>query len=305
MLLGSLSCASTANITTTGPLKNTTDPAVIAQGRIMNVSHVLSKLVIKNATTTKIGAGAIPLTTSIATSDNYAGYFVYNSTSLIKDVVGTWIVQTANPTTPPSYSAQWIGDGGAALPGKGDNTLLQTGTESDYYSGSAHYYAWYEYDPKNATLGNTKYCGGVLCTFTITPGDQIIAQIYLMPGTTNNWNVSIIDYSTGIGYYKVLALANYQAPSRKYAEWIDERPLINGVRLNLSAFGTADFGHQYAAGYNYAGINSSHSNYIGNWQNIIEMSMYSDVGDKLLAYPSALASDQQSFTVTRTSNMTR
>ena len=46
----------------------------------------------------------------------------------------------------PTYSSAWIG-----VDGFNDNDLIQTGTEQDYYSGGAHYDAWWEILPAAET----------------------------------------------------------------------------------------------------------------------------------------------------------
>jgi hypothetical protein len=278
---------------------NPNNPEVVAEGQIGNVTKVVEGLKLANpnissGSGTKAGPG--PLTTTSQTSYNWAGYQVYNSTSSITDVVGTWKVQTAGTSNNHTYSSQWAGIGGGGF--NGDGSLVQTGTESDY-NGGAQYYAWYQYDPKNTT--QTRYSS----SFTIHQGDEMIAHIYLVSGST--WNFSLIDWSTGVGYFINLNLNSHQVPSRKYADWIDERTLAAGSSKypHLTNFGTAFFGPAYTStGYNYAGINSLYSKYIGNWPNINEWKMVNNSGSKLLAFPGPLGSDQESFVVTRTPNQT-
>jgi hypothetical protein len=279
---------------------NSSNPEVVAEGQIGNVTKVVDELRLTNPILTSqptSGAPAIhPPGTSIGSSSNWAGYQVYNSTSVITDVVGTWEVQTAGTSNNHTYSSQWAGIGGGGY--SGDDSLVQTGTESDYNSG-ALYYAWYEYDPKNNT--QTRYSA----SFTIHQGDDMIAHIYLISGST--WNFSLIDWTTGVGYFADVNLNSHQVPSRKYAEWIDERSTtpFSSPYPHLTNFATAFYGPAYTStGYNYAGINSLYANYIGNWPNIIEWKMYNNSGAKLLAFPGSLGSDKESFVVTRTPNQT-
>ena len=277
----------------------------VAEGRISNVTGVVTNLEKEynlsfSTSTTSSNTTAMSILSKskslTGTSKNWAGYVVDNSSAKITDVVGTWVVQTANANSLPTYSSQWEGIGGWV-----DGTLVQDGTESDY-NGGASYYGWYEYDPNNIT--QQKYCN-ILCTFTISPGDKMIGEVFLVPGTTNQWNFTLIDFSTGVGYFVVKSLSASQAPSRKTAEWIDERTTESGSLPYLTKFGTAYYGPSYSAGYNYAGINSLFSKNIGAWPTVISVSMYSNSPSDLLAYPSALGSDKQSFTVTRTPNMTK
>ena len=51
----------------------------------------------------------------------------------------------ATPTA--TYSATWVG-----VDGYSNSSLIQTGTEQDYYCGAAHYSAWWEILPAAETV---------------------------------------------------------------------------------------------------------------------------------------------------------
>src|ERR1043165_3390538 len=76
-------------------------------------------------------------------SSNWSGYAI---TGNFTAATGSWTVQTAGQSRKPTYSSQWIG-----IDGFNNSNLIQTGTESDYYSGSAHYAAWWEILPAPET----------------------------------------------------------------------------------------------------------------------------------------------------------
>ena len=110
------------------------------------VPHIYNCPIFKGDISSKTLA-AIPTGIKINNSNitgslNWAGYAVSESSPTVTSVLGSWIVQPAQPNVNATYSSQWIGIGGFS-----DSSLIQTGTESDYYNGSAHYDAWYELLP--------------------------------------------------------------------------------------------------------------------------------------------------------------
>jgi Peptidase A4 family len=99
-----------------------------------------------------------------SSSLNWAGYAVTGAAGSVSDVKGSWIVPSV--TCSPSqnaYSAFWTG-----IDGYSSSTVEQTGTDSDCQSGSATYYAWFEFYPNPSFL---------VSGFTVTPGDQISAEV--------------------------------------------------------------------------------------------------------------------------------
>lgn len=286
-------------------------PVVISSGFIKNKSRVVQIVnmlyVPFNNSNSRISAYRSNDTffTSPAIKSNYlwGGYLVYNSTNNIQDVVGTWIVQSAG-SRKGTNSSQWVGIGGWF-----NGAMGQVGTTSDYSAGGSSYYnAFYEYDPNNVSAQGFCPFYNPGC-FPIHQGDKMIGQVRLMPGTTSDWNFTLIDFTTDQVEYTVLSLTGYSAPAKTSAEWIEEAGCVgssgsNCHILNLTTFGTAYYGPAYSAGYNYAGINSAQSQDIGNWANVDDIILYNCSYSSKLAVPSSLASDQQSFTITRTSNLT-
>src|SRR5690348_1118761 len=68
-------------------------------------------------------------------SSNWSGYA--KTGSGFNSVTSHWTVTAAARSRKATYSSEWVG-----IDGYSNNSLIQTGTESDYYSGSAHYDAW-------------------------------------------------------------------------------------------------------------------------------------------------------------------
>ena len=231
--------------------------------------------------------GHSPSVSSQVSSSNWAGYVVASSFSSpshdVTAVKGSWIVQTANPTKQSTYSAQWIGIGGYF---SNDNSLIQTGTSSDYSKG-ASYYAWYELLPASETQISLK----------VSPGDNMSAYIYEVKpfGSQQEWNITIRDNTTGAAFSK---LVNYSS-SMLSAEWIEERPALCFAvcRLtNLANFGTSYYGQYYTSqpSTDFATLSNVFAS-IGHFpnQNITMVS-----GSTILAEPSSLLSNLSSFTVT-------
>jgi uncharacterized repeat protein (TIGR02543 family) len=220
---------------------------------------------------------------------NWAGWASNDTAAVANSVQGSWIVQTASPSTNTTYSTQWIGIGGLT-----DNTLIQTGTESDYYNGTASYIAWYELVPAAETP---------LVGFTVSPGDRISANI--TQGTAPNaWIITLTDLTMQQAF---MITVTYNSPKLS-SEWIDEQPdtclsSSSCVYSSLSNFGTAYYGSDYTseAGTNYANMGSG-SQPLSELPNITSITMVnvSSTGALTeLAQPSALTTDGTSFTVTK------
>ncbi|MCL4399394.1 G1 family endopeptidase [Candidatus Parvarchaeota archaeon] len=235
-----------------------------------------------------------PALSNVVYSLNWAGYVAASSFSspsaTVSSVSGSWIVQTANPTKKSTYSAQWIGIGGYF---SNDNSLIQTGTSSDYSNG-ASYYAWYELLPASETQ---------ITNLIIRPGDNISASIKEIKsfGSVQEWNITIKDVTSKETFSK---LVNYSS-SMLSAEWIEERPAFCTAVMcrltTLSDFGTAYYGMDYTnvPFTNYATINST-SGYIGDFNNQ-DIVMVNNNG-AVIASPSSLNTNGSSFTVQESSS---
>lgn len=236
---------------------------------------------------------------------NWAGYAVTSdncssscesSPKTITMVNGSWIVQTALPTNGPTYSSQWVGIGG--LQGY-DGSLIQIGTESDYYNGSAHYYAWYE-DITNPLLSQQVEIPG----FTVKPGYIIYANVVCISNCSTSSQIwSLYIKSTNSSGYEELSIPPFSySSSEQSAEWIDERTMEHGVFPNLTDFGTAFYDQDYTFIPNtgYATVSST-TEPIGHF-NHTSISMFTTNAIILLAHPSLLTSDGTSWTSVATFN---
>ena len=214
---------------------------------------------------------------------NWAGYVGIVSSHSATSVQGSWTVQAAAPSSSATYSAQWAGIGGF-----NDGTLIQAGTEIDYYNGAAHYTAWYELLPAYET---------VISNLPVSPGDNIYVNITAVPNRANNWTITLIDKTTGEGF---TINASYQS-SQNSSEWVEERPEVCSSSCSLANL--TNFGESYY-GYDYTGnalTNYAEMGYgiqpVSQLPGLTSMTMVSNTAAAILAQPSPLTSDGTSFSV--------
>ncbi len=128
---------------------------------------------------------------------------------------------TVSATRKATYSSSWVG-----IDGFNNSNLIQTGTEQDWYSGRAHYAAWWEILPAAET---------VIPTITVHPGDQFSASVTSNGG--GSWTIKITDNSTGQSFTTV---QGYSGPGTS-AEWIQEAPTVGGRIAALAHYGQTVF----------------------------------------------------------------
>ncbi|KHK98596.1 hypothetical protein LK09_06450 [Microbacterium mangrovi] len=154
-------------------------------------------------------------------SSNWSGYAVASAGTPFTSITGTWRVPSVSATKTASYSSNWIG-----IDGFNNSSLIQTGTESDYYNRAAHYAVWWEILPAAETP---------ITTMTVSPGDLINASI--SRGAGGVWTITIADATTGA---KSTTTHAYSGPLTS-AEWIEEAPSIGGRVATLAHYGSATF----------------------------------------------------------------
>lgn len=187
---------------------------------------------------------------------NWAGYYVKGTGIGVANA--TWTVPTVVNTV-SGYSSAWVGIGGV-----NGNGLIQTGTEQDCSTSAATagevkfhgpviqdkpttgggkgggggsttcnpvYYAWWETYPANAEQKIT--------TMTITPGDQMNAQI-IQTATPGIWTI----YLTDMTHFQSFSITVTFSPDQTTAESIIERPSLCSAHCkltNLADFQTINF----------------------------------------------------------------
>jgi hypothetical protein len=154
-------------------------------------------------------------------SSNWSGYAVSGGTGAYHAITGAWTVTAVAKSRRATYSSSWIG-----IDGYNNSNLIQTGTEADYYNGSAHYDAWWEILPAAET---------VIPSISVRPGDHMTADIHLLSG--NSWSITIQDTTTGQSF---TTNQTYSGPGTS-AEWIEEAPQVGGRVAALANFGEVTF----------------------------------------------------------------
>ncbi len=167
------------------------------------------------------------LQTQNLVSYTWSGYVVASDVlfpqPLVTSVNGSWTVPAVTTSVTNTYSAAWIGIGGHS-----DKTLIQCGTEHDSINSQPRYSAWYEMLPDYAIT---------IKDFAVSPGDQISASIALVDGITNQWLIQMVNQANGQSFRQAFTYNS----SRLSAEWVVERPTVNGAITTLSDFGTVTF----------------------------------------------------------------
>jgi hypothetical protein len=139
-------------------------------------------------------------------SSNWSGYAL--SGSGYSTVTAQWVVQAVSPSRRATYSSEWVG-----IDGFSNSSLIQTGTESDYYNGAEHYDAWWEILPAAET---------VIPSIAVAAGDHMSASI--TKGSGSSWTITINDTTSRQSYTTV---QTYKGPQTS-AEWIEEAPTVGG-----------------------------------------------------------------------------
>jgi hypothetical protein len=149
------------------------------------------------------------------TSTNWSGYAIDGSGAT--QVTATWTEPTVTCAAGEnSWSSPWVG-----IDGDTDNTVEQTGTDSDCSGGHPSYYAWYEMYPKSM----------VALKMTVKPGNTFTGSVTYNAGT---FTLTLTDNTTGVTDSERLSSNKAQRTS---VEWIEEGP-SNGL---LSDFGSVPF----------------------------------------------------------------
>jgi hypothetical protein len=157
----------------------------------------------------------------------WSGYIVasdiHDFSPVVSGVSASWTVPQVDPSENDTFSGVWVGIGGY-----GEETLIQVGTEQEYVNGKTVYYAWYELLPEYLVR---------ITNFQIRPGDTIAASISLINENTSTWSIKLNDVTRGGRFEKVVVYNS----SMLSAEWIVERPKVNGNVSTLANFGNVTF----------------------------------------------------------------
>ena len=218
----------------------------------------------------------------VAYSTNWSGYAVTGNPGSVTDVKASWVVPAVTCSAGQTqYSSFWVG-----IDGYSDNTVEQTGTDSDCQNGVPTYYAWFEFYPHPMMQVNT---------LTVHANDVISAEAKYVGN--NRYQVTVTDITTHQSFSDTSRLSSAQRAS---AEWIAEAPSSIGGVLPLANFGVADFGQNYTPVSNTGSATVGGKNgLIGSFgSNVQTINMVESDGVTPKATPSSLSGDGSSFAVT-------
>jgi hypothetical protein len=216
-------------------------------------TRIVPKLeVTKNFSAPAKAKAAAPSSGSAATSSNWSGYVNLNGvtkygSSSFYFVISDYVVPIARQaygacTGGWDYSVTWVG-----IDGWGSGDVLQAGNEADAYcSGSttsAYYSTWYEWYPYGWTR---------ITNLPIVPGDDLFVEVWNTSSTAGH--AYLVNYNTNQS-----VTVNFSAPSGTQlvgnsAEWVVERPGINGSLATLSNYITDYFSDSYAYNFGYSAV---------------------------------------------------
>jgi hypothetical protein len=123
------------------------------------------------------------------------------------------------------------------IDGFNNSSLIQTGTEQDSYSGSAHYAAWWTTSAQGfAEQPISSGCTGAGQCGKVQPGDRMTAGI---SGTIGgNWTMTLADSTQGWSFTE--GPIAYKGPGAS-AEWIMEAPTVGGRVAPIAHYSTFAF----------------------------------------------------------------
>jgi Putative Ig domain len=199
-----------------------------AIGIVQAMNAGTATITVQSVTSSKVsGAG----NASGRTSPNWSGYVLDGGP--FTGIEGEWTVPTVQ-NDGGNVSCTWIG-----IDGDGNTSLIQVGTEQDYYGGflgigaGPQYYAWWEILPASQTS----------IPGQVSPGDQMLAIINPVvsgtakPNTTTSWAITLMDKTKG---WTFTTTQSYAGPLSS-AEWIQEATTECGL-FGCSINAIADYG---------------------------------------------------------------
>jgi hypothetical protein len=227
------------------------------------------------------------------TASNWSGYELRGPASSYVAVVGQWNVPSVSyETNTHTYSAYWIG-----LDGDGTSDLVQAGTEqeiTDIYIGIfggvnftfTNYYAWTEFLPQQPTEQ-------VISNFAVSPGDEIICSVsiggsFFIPELSGPDAIFNIENVTKGISTSIVTPKGSTSVGGSEAEWIMERPTVNGSLPDLANYGyTFMYGASALSANTYNWVNYEAANFeqifVYNGNNLLSAA-FSDGASTILFY---------------------
>lgn len=206
------------------------------------------------------------------TSPNWSGYTLPRG--IISGVRAQWAEPHVSNQVPGAYMVTWIGVGGWD---QSYNNIVQIGTRATVEGGQVVHDVWYETLPPNHwySLG------------TISAGDSVAASVTLEAGSTQKWDLALVDLTAHQTFKITVTFTSLQV----YADYIVEDPDA-----------TSNNGPPYYPFPAFAPITISKANvrYGGDWLSIAAITSLQVTlvqSSLTLARPGPLHND--TFTITR------
>jgi Peptidase A4 family len=171
-------------------------------------------------------------------SSNWSGYAVTAGAKPVTSATAAWTVPAAAATTRASYSAAWVG-----IDGFNNSSLIQTGSEQDYYASGphgaagAHSAAWWTTSAQRfAEQPITSGCTGTGSCGAVAAGDHMTASISGAIG--GSWTMQLTDATEKWSFTE--GPIAYKGPGAS-AEWIMEAPTVGGRVAPIARYSTFPF----------------------------------------------------------------
>jgi hypothetical protein len=174
-----------------------------------------------------------------ATSSNWSGSVVLApSGSAFQWVIGSWTVP--NPYAPAAdgktyYASEWIG-----IDGWSSNDVFQAGTETEATASgnttTRNSYLWWEWYPENEVA---------ITSMSASPGDEIVCL--LVANSTTSGSVFLANLGNGTMTSFTITPPAGTTLIGNSAEWVAERPGIDGSLSTLVDYGVVYFDRGVAA----------------------------------------------------------
>jgi hypothetical protein len=175
---------------------------------------------------------------SNATSGNWSGAMTFSPRDKpYRFVGGQWTVPSPNATTAGSFwASQWVG-----IDGWGSSDVLQAGTETQItqisFLRATQVYTWWEWFPAGEVrIGN----------LPVSPGDVMYCLI--CADANDHATVTFSNQSQGVGTRFDITPPSGTTLTGNVAEWIVERPNVNGGVADLTDYAACYFDECIAGG---------------------------------------------------------
>ncbi len=161
-----------------------------------------------------------------ATSSNWSGSVAFPPANrTFRWIEGQWTVPNPHaPATGSYYASEWVG-----IDGWGSSDVLQAGTETEIIDigifSATQVYAWWEWYPAGEVA---------ISNLQVSPGDVMVCVICV--NSTTSATVYFSNESSSVNTSFTITAPSGTTLAGNSAEWIVERPSVNGSITNLTDY---------------------------------------------------------------------